>query len=297
LDSDGSNVTAIFRGGVQEEYFEGANVRFFCGDEEVVASIIDFTVNESTSRVDRVKLRAEGDVVPGSLGMWDLESCEVTNGLVRGRAIDDLAGCGLILALFEALNEEEIDREVLGVFTRAEEIGFIGATGLANSGKLPPSLPIISLEMSKTMPGAQIGLGPVIRLGDRSMVFDGALVEYMRQVASSMKDERESFKWQQKLMDGGSCEATAFSAFGFRSAGVVLPLGNYHNQPSGGNGGSQGLCPEEISSSDYCDALAFLVEMVRRFEGLNAVDTRRRRAMLERSRGDLAELETRYCSV
>jgi endoglucanase len=37
------------------------------------------------------------------------------------------------------------------------------------------------------------------------------------------------FKWQRKLMAGGACEATAFSAFGFQSTCLCLPLGNYHN--------------------------------------------------------------------
>jgi endoglucanase len=37
------------------------------------------------------------------------------------------------------------------------------------------------------------------------------------------------FKWQRKLMAGGACEATAFSAFGFHSTCLCLPLGNYHN--------------------------------------------------------------------
>jgi endoglucanase len=30
-------------------------------------------------------------------------------------------------------------------------------------------------------------------------------------------------------MAGGSCEATAFGAYGYRAAGLCLPLGNYHN--------------------------------------------------------------------
>ncbi len=30
-------------------------------------------------------------------------------------------------------------------------------------------------------------------------------------------------------MAGGSCEATAFGGYGYRAAGLCLPLGNYHN--------------------------------------------------------------------
>jgi endoglucanase len=60
---------------------------------------------------------------------------------------------------------------------------------------------------------------------------------------------------QRKLMAGGSCEATAFGAFGFRAAGLCLPLHNYHNM---GNldlveQGSGKAVPmlEEVSLEDF----------------------------------------------
>ena len=34
---------------------------------------------------------------------------------------------------------------------------------------------------------------------------------------------------QRALMDGGACEASAFAGFGYRVAGLCVPLGNYHN--------------------------------------------------------------------
>ena len=56
-------------------------------------------------------------------------------------------------------------------------------------------------------------------------------------------------------MDGGSCEATAFGAYGYRATGLCLPLGNWHNR---GNldefeAGTGEAIPmrEEISLDDY----------------------------------------------
>jgi len=87
-------------------------------------------------------------------------------------------------------------------------------------------------------------------------------------------------------MDGGTCESTAYQLFGYRCAGMCLPLGNYHNVGRGGR-----IAPESIRRSD-------LVGLVRFFEGLvrddgptaAAGDPLRKRldTLLARSRRDLA---------
>ena len=62
-------------------------------------------------------------------------------------------------------------------------------------------------------------------------------------------------------MDGGACEATAFVAYGLRSSGLCLPLGNYHNMvdiDGVRDGGEARLGPEFISLSDY-DGLVSLM--------------------------------------
>ena len=64
------------------------------------------------------------------------------------------------------------------------------------------------------------------------------------------------FAWQRKLMDGGTCESTAFQQYGYRSAAMCLPLGNYHNMSERG-----AIAAESIRLSD-------LVGLVRFFEGM-----------------------------
>ena len=56
-------------------------------------------------------------------------------------------------------------------------------------------------------------------------------------------------------MAGGSCEATAFGGYGYRAAGLCLPLGNYHNmgnldEVEGGEGAATPLM-EVISLADF----------------------------------------------
>ena len=56
-------------------------------------------------------------------------------------------------------------------------------------------------------------------------------------------------------MSGGTCEATAFGAYGHRATGLCLPLGNYHNMVDidGVAAGTADavLGPEEISLDDF----------------------------------------------
>ncbi|GIT69388.1 MAG: hypothetical protein Ct9H300mP27_04920 [Chloroflexota bacterium] len=79
----------------------------------------------------------------------------------------DLAGCGSILTSLEILKGEKIPTDVYGVFTRAEEVGLIGARLMAEAMILPMDTFVVSLESSRTLPGAEMGEGPVIRVGMR----------------------------------------------------------------------------------------------------------------------------------
>jgi putative aminopeptidase FrvX len=117
----------------------------------------------------------------------------------------------------------------LGLLTRAEEVGFIGAVSHFAQGWLaraPRSVICVSLETSRALPNAVIGKGPVVRLGDRVTVFDAGALNVLTRVAQRALAHRH----QRRIMDGGTCEATAATAHGLTAIGISVPLGNYHNQ-------------------------------------------------------------------
>lgn len=151
------------------------------------------------------------------------------------KAADDLVGAYAIVQLaLELWGTKGPAARVkqtgfLGVLTRAEEVGFIGAIGHFELGWLArPRRPIVpvSLETSRTLPGAEIGKGPIVRLGDRTGGFDPRNTEVLSQVAL----KRLPGAHQRRIMDGGSCEATAALTYGLSPIGISVPLGNYHNQ-------------------------------------------------------------------
>lgn len=176
----------------------------------------------------------------GNFGMWDLEPFALTGGFIHARVCDDLVGCAAILAMFRELEKKEIETTVYGIFTRAEEVGFIGAMELAKKWPLPEDVCFVSLETSAARGGAEQEKGPVIRVGDRTSVFhDGISAELLDAAAA------EKIPHQRALLDGGSCEATAMNLYGIPAAGISVILGNYHNCPPG-----SGIAPEFVSLAD-----------------------------------------------
>ena len=160
----------------------------------------------------------------GDFGMWDLPAFLLEGDRIRSRACDDLIGCATIVATLRDLATARAASSVYGVFTRAEEIGFIGAIQLAKSRKLPSNVTVVSLETSPEWPPAMIGAGPIVRVGDRISIFDPATTEYFVKLAKSRSQPH-----QRCLMAGGTCEGTAFRTYGYRSGALCIPLGNYHN--------------------------------------------------------------------
>jgi putative aminopeptidase FrvX len=160
----------------------------------------------------------------GEFGMWDLPPFRLDGDLLYSRACDDLIGCATILAMLRTLAETGFGGSVAGAFTRAEEVGFIGAIHLARSKLLPLDATIISIETSKEVPPAKMGEGPIIRVGDRISIFDPQTTDFFVELA-----KREKIAFQRCLMPGGACEATAFQLYEYRSAALCIALGNFHN--------------------------------------------------------------------
>jgi len=148
----------------------------------------------------------------GDFGMWDLPPVRVEEDRLYSRACDDLVGCATIIATLRGISDGGFTGSVAGVFTRAEEIGFIGAIQLAKSKLLPLDTTTISLEASSEIPPAKMGDGPIIRVGDRSSIFDPPTTDFFVEVAKA-----EKIRFQRCLMPGGTCEATAFQLYGYRS--------------------------------------------------------------------------------
>ena len=158
-------------------------------------------------------------------------------------------------------------------------MGFIGALELIRRGALSAGDSVLSIESSRELPQARPGRGPVIRLGDRMTLFDPNLIALLDDAAKSLARRRR--RVQRARLTGGTCEATAYLAFGYETAGVAIPLVNYHN------GGKDRVAPEEVRLEDLAGMVDLLVEAGRLFAG------RSLRGKLQRRLAKLHEKERR----
>ena len=154
-----------------------------------------------------------------------------SGALLYTKAADDLVGVFCILATaLETFGKHKTKTPpMIGLLTRGEEVGFIGAIGHFELGWLQAArrpLLCVSLEASRTLPGAIVGQGPVVRMGDRRTLFESGGTQLLTELAEKILPK----KYQRRVMDGGTCEGTAATAYGFPTIALTVPLGNYHNQ-------------------------------------------------------------------
>ncbi|MFZ4748996.1 MAG: hypothetical protein ACOYMM_00675 [Phycisphaerales bacterium] len=270
-----------FRGGVNDPYFKGAELEVF--DRETARSFdaritaLDAATDPATKPFKTVVARlakpaAAQHIAPGSIARWRFPKpqvrAEVKKGLAHTHACDDLAALAAALVAFDAISRDPASAHVALLFTRSEEIGFIGAIGAARIGTVPAGARLVCLENSRSFPhDSPIGAGPIVRVGDRLSVFTPELTNRIGDIAAAHAKANPSFRFQRKLMPGGACEATAFASFGIASTCVCLPLGNYHNMQDIDGvaaGKAKAKVGREFISVDDFHGLVELLEVVAR---------------------------------
>lgn len=189
----------------------------------------------------------------GEFSMFDLPAFELKEERIYSRACDDLLGCAAIICTLFELERTEADVHCVGIFTRAEEVGFAGAIELARAGALPKTATIFSLETSTPRGGAEMGRGPIVRVGDRLSIFDDAGTAHLLNVA-----KRTGIPVQRCLLDGGACEASAYQLYGYRCIAASLALGNYHNCSPDGT-----IASEYVSIDDHSNMVQLCVALAR----------------------------------
>jgi putative aminopeptidase FrvX len=272
-----------FRGGVMEDYFKGARVVIHdSADGRHVATLTGKTEGPHAA-FSYYLADADGGLAdavrPGDVATWDLPPAFIRDGNIYTHACDDLAALAAALAAFDVLRGARPNGGLPRLlFTRAEEIGFIGAIAACRNGTIPKNARVINLENSRSFDDSPIGGGPIVRVGDRLTVFSPNLTAAVAKVAESIAgspaaptasqkaaDVSKGWRWQRKLMAGGACESSVFCAAGYEATCICLPLGNYHNMAdlaavqAGTNVSPPKIGPEFISLADYRGLVDLLV--------------------------------------
>ncbi len=266
---DAEHLSFQWHGGSPTAHLEGGKVWLadhdgFCGEGRIEkAEMIPSgrAIDKGIIKVKDLTRTVKATDVYGGFGFRKTHWLE--GDLLYTKAADDLIGAFAILETALFLKKAKKKAPFIGLLTRAEEVGFIGAIahfelGWFRTTKRP--VLAVSLETSRTLPGAEIGKGPVVRLGDRKNVFHSGSTLVFSELANRVL----AGKHQRRIMDGGSCEGTAATAYGIPTIAISVPLGNYHNQSLEGGPDAadlNGPAPEFVSVSDI-DGLCKLTQAV-----------------------------------
>lgn len=264
---DSKTLIAEFRGGVKPEYFPGTAVYLHQGDAKPArGKVVDMLKEDqrdaefSDYKLVRIRFSKPVDAHKEDVLTWALPAAKIRKGVLHAPAVDDLGGLAAAIAAFDSLARCKEDVRLL--FTRAEEMAFIGAIAACKAKTIEKKARLICLETSKSFADSPIGAGPIVRVGDFTSTFHPDLTYRISKIARQIEKDDPDFKWQRKLMPGGTCEASAFGAYGYISTCLCLPLGNYHNM----NEDTQTIKPEIISIADFDGLVRLLVETAK---GLN----------------------------
>lgn len=176
------------------------------------------------------RAEAEKYVSLGDCAYFDSEFTELGGSRIKSKALDDRAGCAIMIKLLH----EELEYDTYFVFNVQEEIGLRGATASAYS-VAPDYAIVLETTTAADIDGAagakkvcEVGRGPVVSFMDRHTIYDKELYRLAFDIA-----EEQSFPCQTKTMIAGGNDAGAvhISGRGVRTMAVSLPC-RYLHSPS-----------------------------------------------------------------
>ncbi len=175
------------------------------------------------------KAEAESVVSLGDTAVFPPHFEEFGDRLIDARAIDDRAGCALLVRLLQNRYENV---EVMGAFTAQEEVGTRGAQAAAEF--LRPDFAVVlestfCSDLFPTDPSKHVttlGKGPAITFMDRTATPDRMLISSLTLTAKT-----HDIPWQYKRVAGGGTDAGVISRAveGIPTAIIALPCRNLHS--------------------------------------------------------------------
>jgi endoglucanase len=177
------------------------------GREQNVVKLANLRIDIGASNKDE----ANGKVKIGDMIVFDSYFGEVGTAMVRGKALDDRAGCAVLI---DVLRGGPYAVDVLAAFTVQEEIGLRGAqvaaqtlnpdvafvleTTTANDIPNPLAVPD---DMDEPNPTCRLQGGPVLTILDRSVIVNPRLLQFLRTTA-----DKHGIPYQLKTQPGGGTD-------------------------------------------------------------------------------------------
>jgi endoglucanase len=169
----------------------------------------------------------------GMTGVFDAEFLDLGDGYLRGKALDDRAGCFIMAEVFKAMKDSPYN--VIAVGTVQEEVGLRGAVtaawqvdpeyGLALEGTFAIDVP----GSPPHKQSAGLKKGPVVTITDRGLITHPKVLETITRAANS-----DNIPYQYKKIPSGRTDASSIhlTKAGIPSGTIAAPCRYIHGPVS-----------------------------------------------------------------
>lgn len=189
-------------------------------DTTMLKLFIDIGAANREQAMEKVQIGDVAVYAPDVVDMGDY---------IASPAQDNRAGCAIVVETLKKL-PEEMDNEVVAVFTTQEEVGLRGATAAAYSVN-----PDIGIALDVTLCGdtpkgpriaVKAGEGIAIKVLDNSLICNPALVAKLEEVA-----QKNQIQYQREVLTGGGTDAGAIqlTRSGVRAGVLSVPCRYVHS--------------------------------------------------------------------
>ena len=176
----------------------------------------------------RDKTEAEKYVRPGDTAVFDSGYFPFGSGLIRAKAIDDRAGCAILLELLK----EEPAYDLTFTFTVQEEVGLRGAKTAA-FGVAPAAAIVLESTTAADLAGVpeqervcRVGGGPAVSFMDRATLYDAA---YYRAALALGAEKNIPCQPKSAVAGGNNAGAIHQSGGGIRTLSLSIPCRYLHS--------------------------------------------------------------------
>jgi len=173
------------------------------------------------------KSEAETMVSPGDVCIFDTAFERFGDGKLKGKAIDDRAGCAILIELMK----QEYLCDVWFAFTTMEEVGLRGA-GCAAYTVAPDYAIVVESTTAADVPGVdedsrvcRVGGGAVVGFMDRRTIYDRELFDRSLELA---REKAINVQVKQAVAGGNDAGAIQAVRSGVRTLAVSLPCRYLH---------------------------------------------------------------------
>lgn len=174
---------------------------------------------------------AQAAVKIGDYATFATQFAEFGEGLVKGKALDDRAGCATLVEILK----RNYPFDIFGVFTVQEEVGLRGARTAAYA--IEPDFAFAlegtvcddSPKQKDVSPVTRVGGGPAITFMDHSLIADRRLVDLLIETA---KENRIPYQFKAAVAGGTDAGRIHISKAGVPSVAVAVPVRYIHSPVS-----------------------------------------------------------------